>query len=133
MRKRQRQRQRQGQFIPATNSVNKSFIALLTEGPKFGVSNERFSAKVKLRCKLDIHTSLLSPPVYLRRIKISNVLKNFPRFRAVPLGLRYQGVGSSDNLSVFFIKAEWLGLGLKIYRRICASHSSISSLRLQQR
>ena len=31
------------------------------------VSNERFSAEVKLRCKLDIHTALLSPPVYLRR------------------------------------------------------------------
>ena len=35
-------------------------------GPKVGASNERFSAKVKLRCKLDIHTPLLSPPVYLR-------------------------------------------------------------------
>ena len=36
-------------------------------GPKVGVSNERFSVKVKLVCKLDIHTALLSPPVYLRR------------------------------------------------------------------
>ena len=39
----------------------------VARGPKVGVSNERFSTKVKLRCKLDIHTSLLSPPVYLRR------------------------------------------------------------------
>ena len=79
-------------------------------GPNVGVSNERFSAKVKLRCKLDIHTALLSPPVYLRRsitvfpggnIKISNVLKISPRFRAVPLGVRYQGIGSSDTFSVF--------------------------------
>ena len=31
------------------------------------VSNEPFSAKVKLRCKLHIHTAFLSPPVYLRR------------------------------------------------------------------
>ena len=46
-------------------------------------------------------------------IKISNVLKIFPGFRAVPLGLKYQGIGSSDTLSVFFIKAEWLGLGPK--------------------
>ena len=76
-------------------------------GPKVGVSSERFSAKVKLRCKLGIHTALLSPPVYLRRrvglvfpggnIKNSNVLKISPRFRAVPLGLRYQGIGSSDT------------------------------------
>ena len=36
-------------------------------GPKIGVSNERLSAKVKLRCKLEIHTALLSPPVYLPR------------------------------------------------------------------
>ena len=35
-------------------------------------------------------------------IKISNVLKISPRFRAVPLGLRYQGMGSSDTFSVFF-------------------------------
>ena len=33
-------------------------------------------------------------------IKISNVLKISPRFRAVPLGLRYQGIGSSNNFSV---------------------------------
>ena len=85
-------------------------------GPNVGVSNERFSAKVKLRCKLDIHTALLSLPVYLRRritvfpggnIKISNVLKISPRFRAVPLGVRYQGIGSSDTFQFFFsIKAE---------------------------
>ena len=35
--------------------------------PKVGVNNERFSTKVKIRCKLDIHAALLSPPVYLRR------------------------------------------------------------------
>ena len=34
-------------------------------------------------------------------IKFSNVLKIPPRFRAVPLGLRYQGIGSSNNFSVF--------------------------------
>ena len=120
-------------------------LLITGRGPKAEVSNERFSAKVKLRCKLDIHTALLSPTVYLRRtialtvfpggnIKISNVLKISPRFRAVPLGLRYQGIGSSDTFSVFFFtKAEWLGQGPKSYRRIFASHSSISSLRHQQR
>ena len=35
-------------------------------------------------------------------IKISNVLKISPRLRAVPLGLRYQGIGSSINFSVSF-------------------------------
>ena len=34
--------------------------------PKAGISNERFSAKVKLSCKLDIHTVILSASVYLR-------------------------------------------------------------------
>ena len=96
-------------------------LARGTEG--WGVSNERFSAKVKLRCKLDIHTTLLSPPVYLcRRVglqcfqgvtKILNVLKMSPRFRAVPFSLRYQGISSSDAFSVFFIKVEWLGQGAK--------------------
>ena len=67
-------------------------------------------------------------------LQISNVLKISPRLRGVPLGLTYQGISSYINLSVFsFIKAEWLGLGPKSYRRIFASHSSISSLRLQQR
>ena len=47
-------------------------------------------------------------------IKISDALKISPRLRAVPLGLRCQGIGSSINFSVFFIKAEWLGLGPKI-------------------
>ena len=42
-------------------------LCAMSGGPKVGVSNERFSAKVKLRCKLDIHTALLSPPFYLRR------------------------------------------------------------------
>ena len=49
-------------------------------------------------------------------IKTANVLKISPRLRGVPLGLRYQGIGSYTNLSVFFIKAEWLGLGPKSYR-----------------
>ena len=35
-------------------------------------------------------------------ITILNVLKISPRFRAVPLGLRHQGIGSSDTFSVFF-------------------------------
>ena len=75
-------------------------------GTKVRLNNERFSDKVKLRCKLDIHTALLSPPIYLRRrvfpggnIKISNVLKISPRFRTVPLG---QGIGSSHIFSGFF-------------------------------
>ena len=60
-------------------------------------------------------------------IKISNVLKISPRLHAVPLGLRCQGIGSSVNFSVFFIKAEWLGLGPKSYRRIFAGQTSMSS------
>ena len=47
-------------------------------------------------------------------IKISNVLKISPRLRGVPLGLRYQGIGSYINLSVFFINAEWLGWAQKV-------------------
>ena len=35
-------------------------------------------------------------------IKISNVLKISLRLRGVPLGLRYQGICSCINLSVFF-------------------------------
>ena len=35
-------------------------------------------------------------------IKISNVSKISPLFRAVPLALKYQGIGSSDTFSVFF-------------------------------
>ena len=51
-------------------------------------------------------------------IKISSVLEISPGFcrgfRAVPLGLRYQGISSSNTFSVsLFIKAEWLGLGPK--------------------
>ena len=38
-------------------------------------------------------------------IKISNVLKISPRFRAVLLGLGYQGIGSSDTFSVFFLQS----------------------------
>ena len=33
---------------------------------------------------------------------MSKVLKTSPRFRAVPLSLRYQGIGSSDTFSSFF-------------------------------
>ena len=33
---------------------------------------------------------------------ISNVLKISPRFRAVPLDLRYRGIGSSNTFSGFF-------------------------------
>ena len=45
------------------NEKRARFKSGQSRGPKVGVSNERFSAKVKLRCKLDIHTALLSPPV----------------------------------------------------------------------
>ena len=66
-------------------------------------------------------------------IKISNVLKISPRLRAVPLGLRHQGSVLLLLFSVFFfIEAEWLGLGPKSYRRIFASHSSISSAKVGQ-
>ena len=44
-------------------------------------------------------------------IKILNVLKISPRLGAVLLGLRYQGIGSSDTFSVFFSSkrngSEW--------------------------
>ena len=43
-------------------------------------------------------------------IKISNVLKISPRFRAVSLGLRYQGIGSSDTFQ-FFYSSNWNGSG----------------------
>ena len=91
-----------------------------------GVSNERFSAEVKLRCKLDIHTALLSASVYLLsesritvfpggNIKISNALKISPRLRAFLLGVRYQGIGSSINFSVFFpFKLNGLGWAQKV-------------------
>ena len=108
-------------------------------GSEAGVNNERFSAKVKLWCKLDIHIALLPPSESRITVfpggnrQISTVWKISSQLRTVPLGLRYQGIGSSINFSVFFIRAEWLGLGPKSYRRIFASHSSISSLRLQQR
>ena len=35
-------------------------------------------------------------------IKISTVLKMSPGFRAVPLGQRYQGIGSSGTFQFFF-------------------------------
>ena len=50
-----------------SHSLSANYGLISPAGPKVGVSNERFSAKVKLRCKLDIHIALLSPPVYLRR------------------------------------------------------------------
>ena len=84
-------------------------------GAKAGVSNERFSAKSSFDANLtsDPHRAFVGirlPPSESRitvfpggNIKISNVLKISPRLRAVPLGLRYQGIGSSINFSVFFI------------------------------
>ena len=68
-------------------------------------------------------------------LKISNVLQIPPHLRGVPLGLRYQGISSYINLSVFFHQSGMARAGPKTkrYRRIFASHSSISSLRLQQR
>ena len=59
-----------------------------------------------------------------RNIKISNVLKISPRFHAVPLGLRYQGIGSSDTFSVFFSsKRNGLGWAQKV---IDDAHSGFS-------
>ena len=50
--------------------------------------------------------------------KILNALKISPLLRVVQLGVRYQGIGFSINFSGFiFIKAEWLGLDPKGYRR----------------
>ena len=46
-------------------------------------------------------------------IKISNVLKISPRLRGVPLGLRYQGIGSYINLSVFFHQSGMARAGPK--------------------
>ena len=46
-------------------------------------------------------------------IKISNVLEISPRFRAVPLGLRYQGIGSSNNFSVFIHQSGMARAGPK--------------------
>ena len=104
-------------------------------GPKLGVSNERFSAKVKLRCKLDIHTALLLPPVYLRRRVglhcFQGVTKDFECFKFSTVPRSPAGSKISRNrffsyFSVFFssIKAEWLGLYPKSYRPIFASHSN---------
>ena len=47
-------------------------------------------------------------------IKISNVLKISPQLRAVPLGLRYQGNGSSINCSVFSSKRNGSGWTQKV-------------------
>ena len=46
-------------------------------------------------------------------IKISNALKISPWLGAVPLGLRYQGIGSSINCSVFFHKSGMAQAGPK--------------------
>ena len=107
-------------FRSADHGLNTS---ILSGGPKFGVSNERLSAKVKLRCKLDIQTALLSPPsppsssritVFPGgNIKILNVLKISPRFHAVPLGLRHQGIGSSYTFSVLFHQSGMARAGPK--------------------
>ena len=68
-----------------------------TGGPNVRVSNERFSLQV-------------FPG---GNIKISNVLKISPRFRAVPTGLRYQGIGSSDTFSVCFHQSRMARTGPK--------------------
>ena len=46
-------------------------------------------------------------------IKISNVLKISPRLCTVPLGLRYQGIGSSINFSFFFHQSGMARAGPK--------------------
>ena len=53
-------------------------------------------------------------------IKISNVLKYSPRLRAVPLGLRYQEIGSSINFSVFFPQSGMARAGpKKLWTNLC--------------
>ena len=74
------------------------------------MSNERFSAKVNLYltstprfCRHRLPPSESSITVFPgSNIKISNVLKISPGLCAVPLGLRYQRIGSSINFSGFF-------------------------------
>ena len=46
-------------------------------------------------------------------IKISNVLKISPQLRAFPLGLVYQGIGSSINFSFFFHQSGMARAGPK--------------------
>ena len=46
-------------------------------------------------------------------IKISNVLKISSRLRGIPLGLRYQEIGSYINLSVFFHQSGMARAGPK--------------------
>ena len=46
-------------------------------------------------------------------IKISNVLKISPQFRAVPLGLGYQGIGSFINFALFFHQRGMARAGTK--------------------
>ena len=45
------------------------------------------------------------------KIKILNVLKMSRRLHPVPLGLRYQGTGSSINFSVYFFSSKRNGSG----------------------
>ena len=106
----------------STSAQKLSFDASLTSTPRF--------------------VSIRLPPLESRitvlpggNLKISNVLKISPRLRGVPLGLRYLGISSSINLSVVFFSHQggMAQAGPKSYRRIFASHSSISLLRLQQR
>ena len=93
-------------------------------GPKAGVSNERFSAKSSFDANLTSTPRFIRHPFTSVResritvfpggnIKISNVLKISPRLRAVPLGLRYQGIGSSINFSVFFHQSGRARAGAK--------------------
>ena len=51
---------------------------------------------------------------------MSNVLKISPRFHAVQLGLRYQGIGSSDAFSVIFHQSGMAGAGpKKLWTNLC--------------
>ena len=47
-------------------------------------------------------------------IKISIVLKISPQFRAVPMGLRYQGIDSSNTFQLFSSKQNGSGLAQKV-------------------
>ena len=89
--------------------------------PKAGVSNDRFSAKVKLWCKLDIHIVILSASVYLRRRvglqcfqrehKDFECFKNVSTFTRSPAGSKIsRNQFFYINLSVFF-SSKWNGSG----------------------
>ena len=67
-------------------------------------------------------------------MKIWNVLKISPQLRAVPLGLRYQGIHSSFSFSVFLSKRNGSGWAQKVTdESLPATAPSISSLRLPER